>query len=289
MRWLRDWLGWAVTWTLVIQTPMWVAVGVEAWRERTDPTLDARPVDSWVPHVAYVAAVLVPVALLLVVLGTRSVLVRRAGLLLGAVGFAAGAIAFSGFPQGDVGTWYVGLTALAGGGALVAALTPAGKPGDSPPVRLAGLALVCAGVFAAWTCWRGASFWYWRIESGLVYEVGLGLSALLVLLGATIARWGALQNRMLRWVLLLSGAAGALVFLAGLSILRELAVLYRWDEHEPAWMYATPLLLMGAGAVAAAVSVSRRRADLVAWSLAAGITLSLISLWQESTWGSVMG
>lgn len=289
MRWLRDWLGWAAGWTLVVECPMWWAVAAEAWHERTDPTLEATPVATWVPVLAYVAAVVVPVALLLVVAGTRSARARRVGLLLGAVGLAVGAVAFSGFPEGDVGHWFVGLTALAAGCALVAAFAPAGDLAGRPPAAPGGFALVAAGAFAAWTCWRGASYWDWRGESALTYEVGLGLSAVLVLLGVTSAGWVALENRVLRWTFLLVGAAGALYAVAGASILFDQAVLFRWVEDESAWDIATPLLLIGTGPLAAGVAAWRRRGDLVGWSLAAGATSALLSLWQQSTWGSVMG
>ena len=34
MRVLRDWLSWAVAWTLVVEAPMWVWIGLDVLEER---------------------------------------------------------------------------------------------------------------------------------------------------------------------------------------------------------------------------------------------------------------
>lgn len=285
---LRDWLGWAAAWVLVAQTPVWVGVALDAWRERTEPTLDPMPVASWVPDLSYAAGVAVPLGLVLVLLGLRSSASRRVGMLVGAVGLAVGSVAFTGFPDGEVGSWTVGLTALAAACALLTALIP---PRDGPveaPATLPGVALAGSGVFAAWTCWQGGSYWAWRGSSALIYQFGLGAAAVLVLLGLTASRWAAVGSRLLRWAFLVGGILGALWAFAGASYLVGDGVLYRWDEIESPWDYGVPLLLLGVGVAATAVAVWRRRGDLVGWSLAAATTFCLLSLWQQSTWGSVM-
>ena len=76
MRVLRDWLAWAAAWTLVAQAPMWVAIGLDVVEERSEPTLDASPVASWLDPLALVPAVAVPLAALLALVGRT----RRLGL-----------------------------------------------------------------------------------------------------------------------------------------------------------------------------------------------------------------
>ena len=146
MRVLRDWLVWAATWVVVVEAPMLVAVALDAWHERTEATLEALPVPSWVPPASYVAGVLLPVAALLLLLASRRPVLRRPGLLVGLAGLAAAAVAFAGFPGDTVGPFYVGLTALAAGAALLGALLPAGAPGADPPLRGPGLALAAAEI-----------------------------------------------------------------------------------------------------------------------------------------------
>lgn len=288
MRGWRDWCTWVAGWVLVVESPMWVAVALDAWEEGAEPTLDPMRVPGWVPGVSYVAGALVPLALLLLLVGLRRPAVRRPALLLGALGLGAGAVAFSGFPGDTVGLFYVGLTALAAGAAVAGALLPAGPVETSPAgARAAGLGLVAAGLFAAWTCWQGGSYWQWDGSSALRYEVGLLLSAGLVALGLTATRWRAVQSRALRWTLLVLGAVGALYVFAGAALFGDYAVLYRFEETEPAWGLATLLLLGGTGVLAAAVAAWRRRGDLVAWSLAGATAFGLLALWRETTWWSV--
>lgn len=290
MRGWRDWCTWVAGWVLLVESPMWVAVALDAWEERTEPTLEPMPVPAWVPWVSYVAAVMVPLALVLLLVGLRRPVVRRAALLVGAVGLAAGAVAFSGFPGSTVGPFYVGLTALAAGASAAGALLPAEQvQPDATAYRAAGLGLVAAGIFAAWTCWQGGAYWQWDGASALRYEVGLVVSAGLVALGLTASRWRSVRSRVLRWTLLVLGVVGALYVVAGAALFRDYAVLYRFEETEPAWGLATLLLLGGTGLLAAAVGAWRRRGDLVAWSLAAGTTFALLALWRETTWGSVVG
>ena len=288
MRVLRDWLVWLATWVVVVEAPMAAAVALDAWRERTEPTLDALPVPGWVPAACYVAGVLVPVAAILLLLSSRRPALRRPGLVMRAAGLAVSAVVFSGFPGETVGPLYVALTALAAGAALTGALLPGGSPGAAPPLRGPGLALAAAGAFACWTCWRGASYWQWDGWSAGTYEVGLVLSAALVVLGLTARRWGGLRSRSLRWVLTATGVVGGVYAVVAVLLLREYAVLYRWEEVEPAWGLVTPMLLGGTGLVAAATAARTRRGDLVAWSLASATTFALLALWRESTWGSVM-
>ncbi|NYE38549.1 hypothetical protein F4692_003699 [Nocardioides cavernae] len=291
MRVLRDWLVWAATWTLVVASPMWVGVAVDAWQERTDPTLDASPVPGWVPSLAYVAAPALALGLLLVVLG-RATRWGRGGLVLGAVGLATGAVAFTGFPDGDTGEWYVALSALAAGCALVGAVLPA-RPGEVRPAGwqawLPGLALVAAAAFTAWTCWQGASYWHWDAGSTSAYLLGLVGAAALAGLGVAAPLWAEVGSRLLRWTLTALAGLGTLWLLAGASMFfGDYGVLFRWEEDEVAWNLGTPLMLLGAGLLAAGVAAWRRRGDLVGWSLAAGPSFCLLALWQDSTWGSVM-
>ena len=288
MRVLRDWLAWVATWVVVVESPMLVAVALDARRERTEPTLDALPVPGWVPTAAYVAGVMLPVAALLLLLASRRPVLRRPALLVGAAGLAAAAVAFAGFPGDTVGPLYVALSALAAGAAVLGALLPGVSPGAAPPLRGPGLVLAAAGAFACWTCWQGASYWQWDGWSAGTYEVGLVLSAALVVLGLTAPRWGRLRGRALRWVLTVTGAVGGLYAVVAVLLLREYAVLYRWEEIEPAWGLVTPMLLGGTGLVAAATAAWMRRGDLVAWSIAGATTFALLALWRESTWGSVM-
>lgn len=289
MRGWRDWCTWVAGWVLLVESPMWVAVALDAWEERTEPTLDPIPVPGWVPAVSYVAGILVPLALVLLLVGLRRPGFRRAALLVGAVGLGAGAVAFSGFPGRTVGPFYVGLTALAALAALVGAVAPAGDTDASPSVRVPGLGIAAAGAFGGWTCWKGGAYWQWDGAPALRYEVGLVVSAGLVALGVTAPRWRSVRSRALRWTLLVLGLVGALYVVAGASLFRDYAVLYRFEETEPAWGLATLLLLGGTGLLAAAVGAWRRRGDLVAWSLAGGSTFALLALWRETTWGSVMG
>jgi hypothetical protein len=292
---LRDWLRWAAAWVLVVQAPAWVAVALDAREERTDPTLEPMDVATWVPGLAYVAGAALPLALVLVVVGLRAPAVHRAGLLVGAAGLAVAAIAFTGFPgypDGVVGSWTVWLTGLGALCALVAALLPAGEPSAAPPsaraVALPGAALIASGLFAGWTSWRGGSYWDWRGESTLPYLWGLAASVALVGLGLTASRWSAVGSRVLRWLLFAVAVLGAGWALAGASYLLGGGALYRWEEDESPWDFGVPFLLLGTGLVAAAVAAWRRRGDLVAWSLASGTSFMLLSLWQQSTWGSVM-
>ncbi|CAM3697890.1 hypothetical protein [Nocardioides zeicaulis] len=284
---LRDWFSWAVAWVLVVETPVWLAVAADAWQERTEPTLEPMAVPGWVVPLAYAAGVAVPLGLLLVVAGLRATALHRAGMLVGAAGLAVGAVAFSGFPDGVVGGWYVGLTAAAAVAALLVAVTPSGPSDTARPVGLPGLALVAAGVFLAWTCWHGASYWDWRVDSALGYLLGFAVAVLLVALGATAGRWASLRG-VLRWVLVVVGVLGLPYLLAGASALLDGGALYRWEEDESPWEWGTPWLLLGAGLVATGVAAWRRRGDLAAWSLAAGTGFGLTALWQDSTWGSVM-
>ena len=287
MRVLRDWLAWAAVWVLVVESPMWVALALDAWQERTDPTLEPMAVPSWVPPLAYVAGVAVPLGLVLVVAGVRSRVVQRVGLLVGAAGLAVGAIAFRGVP--GTGDWYVALTALAACGAVLAAVTPGldSRPRPSAAV-LPGVALVLASLFTAVTCWRGGSYWSWSGESAVPYAVGLVVSVLFVGLGATAARWIDLRSRVLQVLLVVPGLLGGILVLAGADTLHDNGALYRWEEIESPWDYGTAYLLLGTGLVATAVAALRRRGDLAAWSLVAGPTFLLLSLWQQPTWGRLM-
>lgn len=290
MRVLRDWPGWAAGWTLVVQAVIWVAVSRDAWQERTEPTLEPMEVASWVPTLSYVVAPAVVAGLVLVVAGLRAPVPRRLGLAIGGLGMLVGAVALTGFPDGVLGAWTIGLTALGGALALVSAvLAPASSPPDAPPTLLPGLALVAAGLLTGWTCWRGGSYWDWRGESAAGYGFGLVVAVLLVVLGLTLHRWVALRVPVLRWVLIVVGTLGLPYFFAGASAMVEGAgVLYRWEEDESPWDYGMLFLLLGAGVAATGVAAWRRRGDLVAWSLASGISFMWISLWQQSTWGSVM-
>lgn len=289
---VRDWLAWSAVWTLALQSPMWIAVGIDAVQERSDPTMGATPVAGWLPVLGTGLAVAVPAAFLLSVLGAGSIRPRRAGLVLGGLALLGAAVAFSALPEDDTGEWYVGLSVLAAGCALVAAALPV--PSSDPPPRrwtvlVVGAALVVAGVVTSWTCWRGGSYWHWRGGSAANYQAGLVLGASQVLLGLLAPRWVPRRATWLRWGL---GAPSALagtcaVGLAATHFL-EMGILHRWTEDERAWNMATPLLLAGVGLLAIAVASLRRRHDLMGISLAAATTIGLFALWQESTWGSVM-
>ena len=125
MRWLRDWLGWAAAWTLVAQAPMWVWVGLDVLEERREPTLDAAAVAGWMDPVALVPAVVVPLAALLALVPRT----RRVGLALGGAALLLAAWAWSGLSEGDVGSWYVALSAAAGVVGLAAAAVGPGSGG----------------------------------------------------------------------------------------------------------------------------------------------------------------
>ena len=90
-------------------------------------------------------------------------------------------------------------------------------------------------------------------------------------------------------LLVAPGVLGVVLLLAGWSTLVDGGVLYRWEEIESPWDYGTAYLLLGTGLVATAAAALRRRGDLAAWSLAAGPTFLLLSLWQQPTWGRLMG
>ena len=54
---VRDWLAWAAVWTLVLHSPMWIAVGIDSVEERSNPTMEATPVAEWVPVLGTVTEV----------------------------------------------------------------------------------------------------------------------------------------------------------------------------------------------------------------------------------------
>lgn len=292
---LRDWLAWAAVWTLLVQAPMWIAVAAESVRERADPTLGAEPVAGWVPVLAYVLAVAVPASLLVAVLGAGFVRPRRTGLVSGGLALLVAAVAWSGFPDHEPAEWYVGLSALAGACALVAAGLPRVPAGtaDPPPSRrvavVVGVGLALSGAFLAWTSWRGGSYWQWQGASAQVYRVGLVVGVAEVLLGLAAPWWIGLRVRALGLVAAVVAAALGLTWLAaGVGVLESSAVLYRWEEDERAWVLATPLLLAGVGLLATAWALTRRRGDLAGLSLTAATVVGLLATWQESTWGRVM-
>lgn len=293
MRWLRDWLGWAAAWTLIVQAQMWVWVGLDVLDERHDPTLDANPVAAGVPTAALVLAVLVPVAALLSLVPRT----RRPGLALGGAGLLLAAWVWSGFAAGDVGGWYVGLSAAAGVAALAAAAigtgtwsSTAGDPMDRPTTRIAGLALVAAGAFLVWTCVKGGDYWHWMGAQQWTYGTGVAVGGALVVLGAAAPWWTTLQStRVPLAVALVTGLLAVMLLVTAHGFFDSRGgMLYRWDENESPWGFGTPALIAGTGLLAAAVAAVRRRGDLVAASVAAGTGVGLLALWQESTWGSVM-
>ena len=290
----REWLAWSAVWTLALQSPMWIAVGIDSWHERTDPTMGAVPVAGWVPVLGLALAVAVPAALLLSVVGTGPLRPRRSGLLLGGLALMAAAVAWTGFPDGDTGAWYVGLTAVAGLCALAAAASsdrvPApGEPARTTPGPVVAAVLVLAGGFTAWTCWRGGVYWDWHGSSATAYELGVGLGVAQLLLGLTARWWVARRATVLRWVLgAVAAVAGATAVLVGATYFVDMEVLYRWVEDESAWGLGTPLLIAGVGLLATATAARRDRLDLAGLSLAAATTVGLLALWRETTWGSVM-
>lgn len=289
---VRDWLAWSAVWTLALQSPMWIAVGIDSVQERSDPTMEATPVAGWVPVLGTGLAVAVPVAFLLSVLGARLVRPRRTGLVLGGVSLLVAALAWSGFPENDTGQWYVALSALAGVVCLLAALVP-GRDGDEPQPRWVRLvvagALLLAGVFTAWTCWRGGAYWHWRGSAALTYRAGVGLGVVQVLLGLLAPWWVPRRVPVLRVVVGSATAlAGTFAVVLAASYFLDMGILYRWVEDERAWDMGTPSLVAGVGLLATATAARRGRQDLMGLSLAAATTGGLFALWRESTWGSVM-
>ncbi|PKH41007.1 hypothetical protein SAMN05192575_10949 [Nocardioides alpinus] len=293
MRWLRDWLGWAAAWTLVAQAPMWVWVGLDVLEERREQTLDAQPVAGWMDPVALGPAVLVPLAALLALVPRT----RRLGLALGGVGLLLAAWTWTGFADGDVGGWYVALSAAAGALALVAAAVGPGSWGALDDCRstrvagaLAGLVLAAAGAFLAWTCLQGGAYWQWSGRQRWTYGAGVVAGALVVVAGATAAWWPRVGGRAVRGaVAVLVGTLAALLLFAGYIFVTEGGgVVHRWEEIEDPWSFGTPCLLAGTGLLAGAVAAVRRRGDLLALSVGAGVAIGLLGLWQESTWGRLM-
>ena len=290
---LRDWLSWALAWTLVAQAPMWVWVGLDVLEERTDSTLDAQPVAAWIDPVAFGPAVVVPLAALLALVRPT----RRTGLALGGAGLLLAAWTWTGFADGDVGGWYVALSAAAG---VVALVSAAFGPGSWAPLdegrstrvagALAGLGLAAAGAFLAWTCLQGGAYWQWMGQQRWTYGSGVVAGALVVVAGLTAAWWPRVGGRAVRTaVAVLLGALAVLLLFAGYIFVTEGGgVVYRWAEIENPWSFATPCLLAGTGLLAGAVAAVRRRGDLLALSVGAGIAMGLFGLWFESTWGRVM-
>ena len=293
MRWLRDWLGWATTWTLAAQAPMWVWVGLDVWEERGDPTLDASPVADWIDPVALGPAVLVPVAALLSLVPRT----RRVGLAVGGAGLLLAARTWTGLAEGDVGGWYVALSAAVGVAGLVSAAVGPGSwsPREVDPSArvasgLAGLVLAIAGAFLAWTSLRGGSYWQWTGQQRWTYGAGVVVGALVVVAGSNAGRWPHVGARAVRVsVAALLGALSVLLLLVGWTFVSSGGgVVFRWEEIENPWSFATPALLGGTGLLAGAVAALRGRGDLLALSVAAGIATGLFALWQESTWGRLM-
>ena len=293
MRWLRDWLSWAVAWTLVAQAPMWVWVGLDVLEERTDQTLDAQPVAAWMDPVAFGPAVLVPLAALLALVPRT----RRLGLALGGAGLLVAAWTWTGFAEGDVGGRYVGLSAAAGIAGLVSAAAGPGSwapldEGRSPRVAgaLAGLVPAAAGVFLAWTCLQGGAYWQWMGRQRWTYGAGVVAGAAVALAGVTAAWWPRVGGRGVRIaVAVLVGGLAALLLFAGYIFVTEGGgVVHRWEEIEDPWSFSTPCLLAGTGLLAGAVAALRRRGDLLALSVGAGVAMGLFGLWSESTWGRLM-
>ncbi|RYC03843.1 hypothetical protein [Nocardioides zhouii] len=293
MRWLRDWLSWAAAWTLVVQAPMWVWIGLDVLEERREPTLDATPVASWIDPVAFGPAVVVPLAALLALVPYT----RRFGLALGGAGLLLAAYAWSGLSGAGVGDWYVALSAAAGIAGLVSAAVGPGSwapldEGRSTRVAgaLAGLALAATGAFLAWTCWQGGAYWRWSGQQRWTYGSGVVAGGLVVVAGLTGAWWPRVGGRGVRVaVVLLVGTLAVLLLFAGYTYVSEGGgVVHRWNEIENPWSFATPCLLAGTGLLAGAVAAVRRRGDLLALSVGAGVAMGLFGLWFESTWGSVM-
>lgn len=293
MRVLRDWLSWAAAWVLVAQAPMWVWIGLDVLEERSDPTLDATPVAAWIDPVAFGPAVAVPLSALLAMVPRT----RRLGLALGGTGLLLAAYAWSGLGGAGVGGWYVALSAAAGVTGLVSAAV---GPGAWAPLdenrstrlvsALAGLALVAAGAFLTWTCWKGGAYWQWSGRQRWTYGAGVVAGGLVVLAGLTGAWWPRVGGRVVRGaVTVIVGGSAALLLFAGYVFVAEGGgVVHRWDEIENPWSFATPCLLAGTGLLAGTVAAVRRRGDLLALSVGAGVTMGLLGLWSESTWGRLM-
>ena len=55
-------------------------------------------------------------------------------------------------------------------------------------------------------------------------------------------------------------------------------MVHRWEEIEDPWSFATPCLLAGTGLLAGAVAAVRRRGDLLALSVGAGVAIGLLGL-----------
>jgi hypothetical protein len=293
MRWLRDWLAWSSAWTLVAQAPMWLWIGLDVLEERREATLDATPVAAWLDPVALGPAVLVPLAALLSLLPRT----RRVGLALGGAALLVASWAWSGLAEGDVGPWYVVLSAAAGIAGLVSAAVGPGSwsvRSDETSARvaaaIAGLALAAAGLYLVWTCVQGGSYWQWTGRQRWTYGAGVVAGALVTVAGVTAVRWRDLGGRAApALAAVVTAAPGALLLLGGYVFVTEGGgVVFRWEEIENPWGFATPCLLAGTGLLAAAVAALRRRGDLLALSVAAALGLGLTALWQESTWGSVM-
>lgn len=290
MRWMRDWLSWATAWTLVAQAPMWVWIALDVVEERSDPTLDATPVASWIDPVALVPAAVVPLAALLALVPHT----RRVGLALGGVGLLAAAYAWSGLDGAGVGGTYVALSAAAGVLGLVSAALGAGSWGPAGSSRtacaLAGLVLAAAGAFLAWTCWQGGAYWQWSGQQRWTYGSGVVAGALVVVAGLTAARWRQVGARgvSLAIEMLLGALAALLLFTGYVFVVEGGGVVHRWAEIENPWSFATPCLLAGTGLLAGTVAAVRSRGDLLALSVGAGVAMGLFGLWFESTWGRVM-
>jgi hypothetical protein len=293
MRWLRDWLGWAVAWTLVAQAPMWVWVGLDVLEERREVTLDAVPVADWIDPVALVPAAVVPLAAMLSLVPPT----RRIGLAVGGAGLLVASWAWTGLAADDVGNWYVALSAAAGVAGLFSAAVGPGTwsarsedPSSRAASAVAGIVLAAAGLFLAWTCVQGGSYWQWMGQQRWTYGAGVVAGALVVVAGATAAWWPHVGGRAVRgFVGVLTGALAALLLFAGHTFVGDGGgVVHRWDEIENPWGFATPSLLAGTGLLAGTVTAVRRRGDLLALSVAGALVAGLTALWHESTWGSVM-
>jgi hypothetical protein len=293
MVWLREWLSWATAWTLVAQAPMWLWIGLDVLEERSEQTLDATPVAAWIDPVAFGPAVVVPAAALLALARPT----RRLGLALGGVGLLVAAYTWSGLSGAGVGDWYVVLSAAVGVLGLVSAAV---GPGSWRPVddgrstrvasALAGLVLAAAGAFLAWTCWQGGAYWQWTGHQRWTYGSGAVAGGLMVGAGLTAAWWPRVGPPGVRAaVAVLVGTTAALLLLGGYVFVSEGGgVVHRWAEIENPWSFATPCLLAGTGLLAGTVAAVRRRGDLLALSVGAGVAMGLFGLWFESTWGRVM-
>lgn len=292
---LRGWLTWAAGWTLGAEAVMWLATALDAWEERTEPSYEPMSVASWLPGLSYANAVALVGGLLLLLLarGRQREALRRAGLLLGALGLVGAAAGFAGWPEHDPREWYVALSALGAACAAAAAVHPGGGPAARATGRalvLPGAALVASAGFLGWTGLRGGSYWQWSGEDAVGYGLALAAAVVLVALGLSLGQWSELRGRRLRWSLVVVGVLGAVYGLAGVAVLLGTeGVLYRFEEYESPWSAGLHLLLVGTGLAALGVAALRRRGDLAAWSLASATGFGLLALWQESTWGRVIG